>query len=173
MQPTGSNLRTRTTQRANGPRRACLDEYRGAEKGAIRGSVERLGLHLWSDALEGFDHASLASELAPIWGGCCLADWHSLRRLHPTSRRFSRPGILRAAVDADSELALAGRYAGLVFHFAVAVALCPAVIAQGVAAGLLVFAGGWAWVFVLVGGEGLGGVVGWERASGDVDTELA
>ena len=38
--------------------------YRGAEKSATRGCVERLGLQRWSDALGGFDHASLASELA-------------------------------------------------------------------------------------------------------------
>ncbi len=69
--------------------------YRGAEKSATRGCAERLGLHLWSEGLEGRDHASLASELAPIWGGCCLADCHSLRRLRPISRFFPRPSLRR------------------------------------------------------------------------------
>jgi hypothetical protein len=36
----------------------------GARRNAARGSAERLGLQMWSDALAGFDHASLASELA-------------------------------------------------------------------------------------------------------------
>ena len=31
----------------------------------------------------------------PIGGGCCLADCHSLRRLHPISRLFPRPSTRR------------------------------------------------------------------------------
>ncbi len=46
---------------------------------------------MWSEALGGLDHASLASELAPIGGGCCLADCHSLRRLHPMTGFFRAP----------------------------------------------------------------------------------
>ncbi len=42
----------------------------GAWRNTMRGSVERLGLQLWSDALGAFDHASLASALTPIGGGC-------------------------------------------------------------------------------------------------------
>ncbi len=57
------------------------------------GCVERLGLQICSDALEGEEQASRASELAPIGGGCCLADCHLLRRLRPTSRLFPRPSI--------------------------------------------------------------------------------
>ncbi len=69
--------------------------HRGAEKSATRGCAERLGLQGWSEGLGGRDHASLASELAPIWGGCCLADCHSLRRLRPISRFFPRPSLRR------------------------------------------------------------------------------
>ena len=50
---------------------------------------------MWSEALRGLDHASRASELAPIGGGCCLADCHSLRRLHPMTGFFRRPSIRR------------------------------------------------------------------------------
>jgi hypothetical protein len=46
---------------------------------------------MWSEALGGLDHASRASELAPICGGCCRADCHSLRRLHPMTRFFRAP----------------------------------------------------------------------------------
>ena len=46
---------------------------------------------MWSEALEGLDHASRASELAPICGDCCLADCHSLRRLHPMTGFFRAP----------------------------------------------------------------------------------
>ena len=37
---------------------------------------------------------------------------------------------------------------------------------------MLIFGGGRPWVFVLVGGEGLGDVVGWKRAGGAVDGKL-
>ncbi len=46
---------------------------------------------MWSEALGGLDHASRASELAPIGAGCCLADCHSLRRLHPMTGFFRAP----------------------------------------------------------------------------------
>jgi hypothetical protein len=46
---------------------------------------------MWSEALGGLDHASLASELVPIGGCCCLADCHSLRRLHPMTGFFRAP----------------------------------------------------------------------------------
>jgi len=69
------------------PPSAC----RGAGIRTTRGSVERLGLHLWSDGLVSSDHASLASALTPTGGGCSLADCHSRRRLHPISREFPRP----------------------------------------------------------------------------------
>ena len=58
----------------------------GPRRSATWGSVERLGLQVWSDSLGSFDHASLASARAPIGAGCCLADCHLRRRLHPTSR---------------------------------------------------------------------------------------
>ena len=65
--------------------------YRGAEKSARGGCVERLGLQMWSEALEALDHASLAWARAPIRGGCCLADCHLGRRLHPPSRLCAAP----------------------------------------------------------------------------------
>ncbi len=46
---------------------------------------------MWSEALGDLDHASRASELAPIGAGCCLADCHSLRRLHPMTGFFRAP----------------------------------------------------------------------------------
>ena len=46
---------------------------------------------MWSVALGSLDHASLASARAPIWGGCCLADWHLRRRLHPMTGFFRAP----------------------------------------------------------------------------------
>ena len=50
---------------------------------------------MWSVALGSLDHASLASARAPIWDGCCLADWHLRRRLRPISRFFPRPSTRR------------------------------------------------------------------------------
>ena len=67
--------------------------YRGTEKPATRGYIERLGLQIWSEALAGRDQASRASARAPIRVGCCLADCHLRRRLHPISRIFQSPSI--------------------------------------------------------------------------------
>ena len=66
---------------------------RGAEKGATRGYVERLGLQIWSVGLEAGDQASLASARAPIRSGCCLADQdRSGRKQDRSGRKQDRSG---------------------------------------------------------------------------------
>jgi len=92
-------------------------------------------------------------------------------RRSPVSRFFPRPDGLRTPIDANPKLALTRRHAGLALQVAVAVAVGPAVVAERVAAGHLVFARRRSWVFVLVARHGLRRVDG-EWPGRSVDGEL-
>jgi hypothetical protein len=54
----------------------------------------RGGLQRWPEGLGTWGHASRPSELAPIGGGCCLADCHS-HAAEPPHRVPPRPSIRR------------------------------------------------------------------------------
>ncbi len=92
-------------------------------------------------------------------------------RQSPVSRFFPRPGCLRTPIHANPKLALTGRHAGLALQVAVAVAVGPAVVAERVAAGQLVFARRRSWVCVLIARHGLRLVDG-EWPGRSVDGEL-
>ena len=67
---------------------------RGAEKRATRGCVERGALQRWPEGLGAWGHARRPSELAPIGGGCCLADCHSHVDSAPYRAFFRAPPFI-------------------------------------------------------------------------------
>ena len=147
-------------------------EWRGAEKSAIWGGVD-----VASDNLQDSSHRRLARAprrglrgQSPQVNPTTFAS-RAVRR-SPVSRFFPCPvGILRTPVDTNPKLAFTSRYAGLALQLAVAVAACPAVVTERVAAGKLIFPRRRSWVLVLVAGHGLRSVDG-ERPGRAVDGEL-